>query len=67
MTDNTGAVVPGAAVTILKASTNEAKVTATDSQGRFTIPFVEPGVYSVTVAARGFKTAKEDGVLVRGH
>ncbi|MFY9748048.1 MAG: TonB-dependent receptor [Acidobacteriaceae bacterium] len=64
VTDNTGAVVPGAAVTILKASTNEAKVTATDSQGRFTIPFVEPGVYSVTVAARGFKTAKEDGVLV---
>ena len=65
VTDSTGAVVPGAAVTVNKAATNETRTATTDSQGRFTIPFVNPGVYSITVEAKGFKTAKLQEILVQ--
>jgi hypothetical protein len=65
VTDNTGAVVAGATVTITRAATGEQRATITDAGGRFTIPFVEPGTYSVLVGAKGFKTAREDGVLVQ--
>jgi outer membrane receptor protein involved in Fe transport len=38
--------------------------TGTDSEGRFVIPFVDPGTYTVTVEAPGFRPAKQDNILV---
>jgi len=65
VTDKTGAAVQGASITIVRTTTNEERKTATDSAGRFIIPFVEPGTYSVIAEATGFHIAKQDNVLVQ--
>lgn len=65
VTDKTGAVLQGASITIIRTSTNEARKTTTDSDGRFVIPFVEPGTYTVTAEASGFRPATQENVLVQ--
>lgn len=65
VTDKTGAAIQGASITITRTTTNEARKTATDSGGRYSIPFVEPGTYSVSVEAPSFRSAKQDNILVQ--
>jgi Carboxypeptidase regulatory-like domain/TonB dependent receptor len=65
VTDNTGAAVQGASITITRTTTNEARDTKSDSAGRYSIPFVEPGNYNISASASGFKIAKQDNVLVQ--
>jgi hypothetical protein len=63
--DKTGAVVQGASISIVKTTTNEEHHATSDSAGRYTFVFVEPGDYKVTVEAKGFKSARQDNVLVQ--
>ena len=65
VTDKTGAAVQGASITTVRTTTNEEHQATTDSAGRYSFVFVEPGVYTVTAEAKGFKAAKEDNVLVQ--
>ncbi len=60
--DNTGAVVPGAAVTLQNTLTGQAQTTATGEAGAFLFPQVQPGVYTVTVTLAGFRPATFTGV-----
>jgi hypothetical protein len=64
VTDSTGAAIQGASITIVRTATNETRVVSSDSAGRFTIPFVQPGSYTVTVAASGFRSAKQENIVV---
>src|SRR5215475_8228374 len=48
VTDSTGAVIRGASVDMVETSTGESRKTSTDSEGRYVIPFVEPGTYQVS-------------------
>jgi hypothetical protein len=52
VTDKTGAVVQGASISIVKTTTNEEHHATSDSAGRYTFVFVEPGNYNVTVEVR---------------
>ena len=62
--DNTNAVVPKATVTIHNDGTNaEIHLTADDS-GFFKAPLLEPGTYTVTIAATGF-SGFQDKVVVQ--
>ncbi len=54
--DSSGAVVAGANVTLTNEGTNVINKATTSPQGFYTFPNLNPGQYSVTVAARGFKT-----------
>ena len=54
--DASGAVVPGAAVTMVRPSTGVQIGTTSDGRGVFVLPPVAPGVYSVSVRAPGFTT-----------
>lgn len=65
VTDKTGAAVQGATITIVRTSTNETRNTTTDSGGRYLIPFVQPGNYTVTVDGKGFRSAKQENILVQ--
>jgi hypothetical protein len=68
VTDQTGAVVPQAAI-VLKNPTNNAQRTATSSAtGAYTVVGLEPGTYEVTVTSGQFKpfTAKVE-VTVGSH
>jgi hypothetical protein len=62
--DPTGAVVPGAAVTIHNMGTNyEIKLTS-DASGFYKAPLLEPGTYRVTFVAPGFATYRAENVTV---
>jgi hypothetical protein len=65
VTDKTGASIQGASITIIRTATNEGRSTTTDSGGRYLIPFVEPGTYNVSVDATGFRSAKDENILVQ--
>ena len=56
--DSTGAVVPGAKVTVQNTDTNEERTTATDASGFYAFPSLVPGTYNVVVTHSGFKRAE---------
>ena len=43
--DSTGAVVPGATVTIVNTATGDTRVLTTNAAGRYSAPFLKPGAY----------------------
>ncbi len=64
VTDNSGAVIPGATVTILNVDTGSVKTAPSSSAGEFLFQDLPLGTYSVTVSAPGFGTVKTDKVMV---
>ena len=54
--DQSGAVAPNAAVTVTNAETNVMRSTTTNAAGVYSFPDLNPGMYSVKVAAAGFAT-----------
>ncbi len=55
--DPTGAVIPGAAVTLTNVGTSTSRSTVTTGTGDYTFPNVQPGTYKIAVTNSGFKTA----------
>jgi hypothetical protein len=55
ITDSTGATVPGAKVTATEVTTGLIHESVTNESGNYTFPNLEPGKYSVTGEAKGFK------------
>ena len=58
VTDPTGAVVPGAAVTVKHNETGQEYTAKTNDDGVFTIPSLPTGLYTATISAKNFKQAK---------
>jgi hypothetical protein len=63
VTDPTGAAIPGATVTV-KGAGAAANVVTTDEMGRYTIPNLTPGKYTVSVAATGFSLFQNPAVEI---
>jgi hypothetical protein len=61
VTDQQGAVIPGANVKLLDPTTNQAREANTNDVGRYTITSVPPGDYTVTVTKEGFTAARLTG------
>ncbi len=64
VTDPSGAVIPGASVTIHNEATNTVSTTKTSSAGTYSFTGLNPGNYAVTVKAKGFQTVKQSGIVV---
>ena len=64
ITDQTGAVVPGASVTLTDPSTHNSRTTESNEAGRYVFVNVDPGTYSVSVNAKGFAQAKLPSIKV---
>src|SRR5437899_3463081 len=56
--DQTGAVIPGATVTLKNTATGAKRTDVTESHGLSVIPGLPPGSYELTAEAKGF-TARE--------
>ena len=64
VSDTTGAVVPGAKVTLLRVRTGEKRSAVSDGSGNYSFPLIEIGDYTVTVEMQGFKSQTVTGVHV---
>ena len=62
VSDPSGALIPGAAVTLTHAATGMTRNTITDSAGDFSFGGLELGDYTITLSKPGFKTMEEKGV-----
>src|SRR5260370_18993230 len=64
VTDQTGAVVPGANVTALNLGTGATSTATTDGVGRYLIFHLQPGNYSLEIAGKGFAGFKATKIIV---
>jgi Carboxypeptidase regulatory-like domain/TonB dependent receptor len=62
--DETGAALPGAAVTVKNAATGVTRSAISDSEGRFRVAVLDPGEYDVQVELANFKTAVRSRVVL---
>jgi len=65
VTDASGAVIPGANVSLTNDNTNVAATTSTNEVGQYLFDFVLPGTYTVQVELDGFRTFVQRNVLVQ--
>lgn len=61
VSDQSGAVVVGANITLHNESSGDKRETKTNEVGRFTFAGVRPGSYSIEITAPNFKTWKRTG------
>jgi len=62
VSDEQGAVVPGAAVEARNVDTNFSRTFTTDSDGRFTLLSMPPGRYVVSVSKAGFSKLNQENI-----
>jgi len=60
--DTSGAVVPGATVTIHSTETDQTRTATTDTNGTFRVPALPVGHYDIRVEHGGFKTDTQAGL-----
>jgi hypothetical protein len=63
--DSSGAVIAGATARVINVATNAVVELKTNSEGRFLAPPLQPGTYSVTVEAAGFKKAQQKDLTLQ--
>ncbi|HEV8485788.1 MAG TPA: TonB-dependent receptor [Blastocatellia bacterium] len=64
VTDQTGAVLSGAKIEVVNVGTGVAKSGTTDDRGVYLFSDLQPGVYTVTIAAANFKTIEQKDLRV---
>ena len=60
ITDQQGAVIPGASVTVSNASTQVSRTVTTSAGGTYVITNLQPGIYQLEVSHEGFQRAQSD-------
>jgi hypothetical protein len=65
ISDAQGGRLPGATVTATNVATNVGSTTTTGAEGQYTISYLTPGMYSVSVEMSGFKRLVRENIEVR--
>src|SRR2546423_846124 len=60
--DQSGAIVPGASVTILIPKTGARRTITTDAAGRYVFSFLTSGDYDITAELNGFQPVTRTGI-----
>jgi hypothetical protein len=63
--DNTGAVIPGASVTLKNTATGIVRQLKTNASGEYVAAAVPPGEYNLSVSVAGFRKYQAAGVILR--
>src|SRR5712692_9918845 len=64
VTDQTGAVLAGATVSVIDTQRGLARTLTTDQAGEYNAPTLIPGTYTIRVQANGFQTLNRENVVV---
>jgi hypothetical protein len=64
VTDQTGAVVAGAKITLTDPGTGEVKSTVSGGTGLYDIAGLNPASYNMKIAAKGFEAFAQNGIVV---
>jgi outer membrane receptor protein involved in Fe transport len=64
VTDTTGAVLPGVALTVRNQETGVVRETRSDPVGLFRAPLLPVGIYEVTAALPGFATTRQPNLVL---
>jgi hypothetical protein len=62
--DQSGAVLPGVAITLTEETTGLTRTVVANETGRWVIPALQPGRYTVRAELSGFQTQNRTGVVV---
>ena len=65
--DSSGAVVPGAIVTITDLATRDQRALTSNAEGRFTVPFLKPDNFEVSATAQGLQSTKTTVQVLTGQ
>ena len=62
ITDPSGAIIPGADVSVTNLETGMKRSTSSNDEGYYTLPLLQPGNYTVLAQKAGFKSASRPNV-----
>jgi hypothetical protein len=65
VTDSSGAVIPGASLTIVNIATGAERAVESNEVGYFTVPLLPPGEYRIDVRQAGFKSIARTGIILQ--
>ncbi len=65
ITDQSGARVPGAVITITDVGTGSQRKAITGNDGSYVVPNLKPGEYNITTEIKGFKSTTLKGVVLQ--
>ena len=65
VTDTSGAILVGSKGIVVDTATSFTSEVVTNDEGAYSIPYLAPATYRVTVESGGFKRYVREGVLVR--
>jgi hypothetical protein len=60
--DSNKGALPGALVSVQNADTNEVATATTNAEGNYTVPFLRPGNYNLTIELSGFQKYTRTGL-----
>ena len=65
VTDSSGAVLPGATVTVTQTATGLVRTTVTESNGTYLLSSLPTGPYKLEVSLQGFRTYVQTGLVLQ--
>jgi len=63
--DSSGAIVPNVPVSVRNDQTNVTRQTVSNSEGRYVVSDLVPGMYTITASYLGFKRLERSGIALR--
>jgi outer membrane receptor protein involved in Fe transport len=64
ISDDKGAVLPGATITALNVATNISRSTTSEENGSYRIALLQPGTYNISVEIAGFAKETQTGIIL---
>ncbi len=62
--DTTGAIIPGAQITLTNVASHDVRKLKSNGSGYFSFAGIIPGTYTVDIAAPGFRGFRQEGVAI---
>jgi hypothetical protein len=64
VSDATGAVIPGVEITVTNTATGQARIVMSNESGRYYVPALNPGNYTVSASLTGFDVVVRSGITL---